>query len=505
MPPPGRTAAAPAPATVFERALAVVVVVVGALAVASTIWWSFTAVGHGLYWDDVNDLGAVHDLITAPLRWSRWGELLSNHPPTAFLPHLVALELFGSAGYAAAAHVLQAAVLVTLIVLCLVLARAERGAIFAAVVAGLALSWPIVASDARESTQDLWIAAAGFGALMFAARGRVRPALAAFALACLIKLTAVGFLPGLVWLLRKNGGRRRDSLLALAFASYPVAWVILSAVRGGPSRHFDYISKHGYLAFIKGLGANGVRHLLELFVFDGRWVLTAGLAICLAWFHRTLRQTWRPLDTAMALTTVGMYAAVTVFGGTDGLERYLVPLAVPLAWISARVLLSAPMPAGVAAVSAAIAVQLVAAWAPYGGLTALDRRIGTLYAAFTRASDAAPVGVRDYVDTRERVAPRLGQDQRLVATWPMSVYLSDPAAGFVKRPADVIDWTYSGSIPSGDLVVFDVLNGERPTVLHARLPGARIFGSHFPLVVTTTSGARRASERGLVATLSRGG
>lgn len=456
-------------------------------AVASTLWWSLSGIADGLFWDDVNDLLAIHDLLTTPLHWSHWGEELSNHPPTAFVPHLVMLEVFGRSGFAVAAHVFQSVMLLLLLVVFVRLAAREHGRSHALLGVGLVAAWPLVAADAREVSQDMWVAAVGLLALALAHGRRRNAAVAVFAVASLTKLTALGFLPAFLFLLRRRCGAGRSVLLmAAAIASIPFDWVVLSRIRGGPSRHFTYVKQHGYPAFVHVEIVNGVRHVLELFLYDGRWVLTLGAAAAAAVGWRRLRDTWSDLDAAMVLAVAGIFIAVTIFGGTDGLERYLVPLAAPLAWVVARMYLAAPARLGVPLAAAAIAVQLVAAWLPYSPVTAIDRHLWAHYIGLSDGPDATPAGVRDYVRTREHAIAALAgaQNERVAASWPISTYLSDPAAGFVDRPWRSIEvWKPGRPLRGVSLLMFDVMRPDilKPSLAWVRDP--RIFGSRYYLVV----------------------
>ena len=475
----------------------VALIITGVSAALIALGWSVSAVPRGLFWDDVNVFEGMADVRGAPFDPGEWGELLTHHPPTAYAGHLALFEVFPGS-FAVVAHVVQLLVLVALLALLAVSARREMGTAGAAAAVGVCASWPIVASAGQTITLDLATGLLGFGALAAVARRRDVLALVLLIAAGLAQFTAIGLLGGILPVLWRRGHERNRAWLAAFSVAglIPLLWIGWQRLRGAPSRNFALIETDGYFAIVKLWVTHGLRHALEVAVFDGRWLLT-GTAIVLLVSGRAVlaRVVQDPIDVAMAGAAAGVLVVATVLGGTDSLQRYLLPAAAPLAWVTVRLIRPHAGPARAMAVAGGIALGVLTGLAPEPS-TVVDRALGERWAGLARSIDANPSWLRAFVSDRETLAGRVPRQGVTGAPWPASVYLAEPAAGFVREPRQVREW-YPGDPTCGlDRVWVDrsrttaaVFEKER----RDRGAQAASIGGHTPAFVAPISAGQDTS------------
>jgi hypothetical protein len=366
--------------------------------------------------------------------WAQWGETLSQHPPTAFLPQLAIRWVFGTNRFALVSHTLQLAVVLGLLALTCRVASRRHGPWFAALLIGLVCSWPMFVAAAQTTTPDLAVGLFGLWALDSAARGDKRGSALALAAGGVLKLTVLSFLPGVFLLLSRHLAKREAFAASVIGGLPPVVWVALSWIRGAPSRVFDEFRRSGPVGYGHGIVLAGVRHVLEIAFYDGRWVLmTAVLIGLVAW----RRMRWDSFDTACTLTVaVGLFV-VTAVSGTGSLQRYLLPMVVPCCWGIARVVTSRRHPTPIV-LAGILTGTIVCLW-PQSAITAPDRAVAEVVPGWARSIDSNPTLLKEFVAYRQRIVSALSHEpeMRTLAQWPMTVYLARPEAGFTRRPLAV--------------------------------------------------------------------
>lgn len=444
-------------------ALSVVLLGAAALSLVSTVYWAITAMGQGLYWDDVNGLQAVADLRRFPFQPQHWGEMLSGHPPTAYFVYYALLTIFPNT-FPLSAHILQALTLVALLAITFKFARDQKMTrVMAAAVIGLVLSWPLVAGGVQEITPDLAAGFMGVVAILLVANGRLGLGFGSLLVAGCLQFTGVGFLPSVLLLLWRRGKRRLSLFAAyIVGGTLPILWGFVSWLRGAPGRDFELIHHSGILAFPKLWLINGSRLALELLVYDGRWTLTLGLVVLWmsyrAWPTRFRSVTApsfgaMPADVAMSMAAISVFLEAAVVGVPDGLERYLLPLAVPIAWVAVR-LATISSKAGHAVLALTIVAGLVTCFLP-NAITWPDRALSSRYPGLGR--DTNPTWISSFVRVRQQAISQLNSESpgTVGTPWPVSVYVSEPAAGYVDSPIAGREW-YPGQSSCGlDLVWVD--------------------------------------------------
>lgn len=422
-------------------------------AVSAAAFWSLSSLSHGLFWDDMNVFLAMRDLEMHPFQPRYWGEILSHHPPTAFLLDLVLWNLFGSYFYIAA-HIVQAVILIAGAVLIFHVATSRIGLIPGCAILGIFLSWPIVASSSQEIAPDLTVGVLGFAAIIDSADRRYVRSIAWLAVAGLLQFAATGFLVGalaLLWRARQATVRR---VIAYVFAAtIPADWIAISWLRGGPSRVFTLVENQGPATFAYVEVVAGARHFLELFIYDSHWLVFIGAIALLIWRSRAnqriaggLRDT--PLDEGMLFAAIGVFLVVVVMGGSDSLERYLVPIYTPLSWSVARLLMGKGDKYGAYVVALLISGDLITCFMP-ALLTLPDSVIGARSIALTKSVDANPSWLASFVTSRKRMIGNVASKSGTIgAPWPISDYMLQPAAGFTTSPLHVREW-YPGDDSCG--------------------------------------------------------
>jgi hypothetical protein len=404
-----------------------IAVVPSVFAIGLLAWFALSSVGRGLVWDDVNAFLAFHDFEHFPFNPVQWGEVLAHHPPTQYLPQFLLWQLLGRR-YSIGAHLLQSVLVCALLLFCYRQGTRAMGRLAGLVFVGLIASWPMVGVDVQGTTPDLFVGLCGFAALNFLDRGRRAAGLACYAVGCLTKITAVAFLPAL-WLMASTSRDRRRTRTALAaITSIPILWVLFGIARGAPSR----VAAAGPITLLRNAPIHARRHAFELFIWDGRWVVSVLAAVSVLVLVALARHGKRrelidnSLNRAASLAFISLFAMVCV--ATPGsLSRYLL-VGVPLiAWLLTNLFLRVPQPLGFLLAGGAVAVGCVASLSPLKGAR----------------GDNNPTLLREWVDSRQHLIDEVVQARpsgAVGAPWPITVYLRQPAAGFVEQPLEVGNW-----------------------------------------------------------------
>lgn len=484
-----------------------VVAAAAIIAVVDLVFWTLSGIPFPLFWDDAYMVSGARDLTSAFFRPADWSDVLHHHPPSAFAVHAVLLAMFPSS-FAQVSHLLQACVVAVLLVTTLCTVSRREGRLCAILALGLLAAWPIVSSGAQQIVPDLAVGTLGLVALVLALRDRWSGAVAAYAAACALKLTAVGFFPALAWLAWGRGTSHRGRIVVpLVLAStVPVVWLGGNLALGHkcPLTQFA-LNGSTAVGFAKHALVAALRHLLEIGIYDGRWALSLAILVSVvqgrAHASKSLCRTLSRDRQALGLTALGVFAVGTIGGGTISLQRYLLPLAVPLAWLIAPVLLRQPSVLSLGLLTLALLQGVAIAHGQASWLTNHEEWIFRRLPGLGRSIDSTPASMRDFVSTTlaavRRVESRAGST-RVGADWPAHFALTEPAYGYVEQPVDAVPWRPPEPVTGLDLLWIDRWRAAVPPVAHVRRED---LGRRFPVTLLwvrpdAAAGAAPAVESG---------
>jgi 4-amino-4-deoxy-L-arabinose transferase-like glycosyltransferase len=366
---------------------------------------------------------------------TRWGFVSWVHTPLYALLTAAAAKVAGwslatvrAVGFLAGAAFLSGAYS---------LARLRLGRAPAAALTAALLAAPAVFSELGLANADLPAAAASVWALGALFRGRLRTAAACFAAGALTKLTAVALAPAFAWYLWKGeGGFRRTALFfapTLVLLALWFAW--LGSVREAPfttELGSQGLWRLGPLFMVKRLA----QRLIQLFVWDGRWVLTAAIA-AVAWLAAR-RTGWRPRQASRESLAVALMTAIGILFlsvADSPHQRYLLMYLPGVFVLGALGLSRLADGAGKGPVRAArmlVASLLLLAGVGYTAWRLPPDR----FSAFEYRS-----AYRDQVRLLQRVAAKLEAEGTVTAitAWPLTDILSRPYLGYVNYSFQVFD------------------------------------------------------------------
>lgn len=437
------------------------------VALIDLAWWGAGGINAPLFWDDGYSIAGARELTAYPLSPSSWGEPLTHHTPLAYLVHALVLASFPGQ-FVILAHVWQLTLLTGLLGFGYWCCVRRENRLTALTAAGLFAAWPFIPAVSREVLQDMPAAALAFFALGAAWSGRWWSALVLFAAASTMKLTAAGVLPALLWLVWRRAGSRRGAYLLLfaTAAALPLIWSVVAVLSGRPTRLHGMVQGGSMVAWLLKLGIiHGTRHLLEIVLYDGHWLVSLAAVVALrsAWKQHSPRAVWDAvkagrfdLEIGLVGAVLGVFLAVSFLTSPDSLQRYLAPLVFPLAWLVAVLVVRS---------GSAVAGSLCALGLLYGIVTSHDW-VPSLRAYETALARAVPGLSHQSLDTRpawqvayvesHQAAARLieRQDVRwsVAAPWPASAELSDPILGYVKTPRSVRRSNAGENPDSADIV-----------------------------------------------------
>jgi hypothetical protein len=400
------------------------------------------------------------------------------------------------------AHVWQLLMLAVLCGAAFYVCQAAAGRATAVLALGLFASWPIVPSAARQIVNDLPVATFGLLALVLWWHGHRRCAVVCYGVACSLKLTAVGFLPAMLWLNHRRPADkpRRVEFLMGALSLLPVLPIIVAVLHGNPSPNIiSYQASYRTSATVWGLiklpVVGAVRHFLELCVYDGRWALLLAILIAIPYWLRVRssregaasvdasgREETKVLVQSLALAAIGVLFVATVFGAVS-LQRYLVPLAMPVAWMVAALLLQSRSSVSALCATAAIVQGVLISNDLVPVLSGYETQIAAKVPGFGRGIDSKPAWMKEFVETQAEAIRFLEADGRvgqIGADWPALFALTEPAFGYVKAALDVQLWKPGEPTRGLEIVWVDVWKSGLPPMEHE---WRREFGRRYPVVL----------------------
>ncbi|MBI4514591.1 MAG: hypothetical protein HY699_02085 [Deltaproteobacteria bacterium] len=473
-------------------------------AIANLAWWAVDGLGAPLFWDDTATVDCARDLAAHPLPSPEWGYVLATgtHPPYAYIVHWLIYYLW-PAHFVGLAHAWQLLMLAVLCGAAFYVCEATSGRASAILALGLFASWPIVPAAARQIVNDLPVATFGLLALVLWWRGHRRWAVVCYGVACSLKLTGVGFLPAMLWLNRRHPAAhpRRVALIMGALSLLPVLPILVGLLQGNPSPNIGTYQRSlsasattlWGLVRLPVVGA--LRHLLELCVYDGRWALSLAIVFPLAGWLRAGRgsqggasagaggrEQRQVIVQPLALAMIGVLFVATVFGAVS-LQRYLVPLAMPVAWLTALWLLQSRSSVSALCAAAAIVQGVLISHDLAPGLYGYETKIAAKIPGFGRGIDSKPAWMKEFVETQGEAIKFLqanGSAASIGADWPAHFALSEPAFGYVETALDV-QWWKPGEPTGGlEIVWVDVWKSGLVPVEHE---WRREFGRRYPVVL----------------------
>jgi dolichyl-phosphate-mannose-protein mannosyltransferase len=313
------------------------------------------------------------------------------------------------------------------------LARTRLPVGTALLVALALLASPVVLSEIGLAQADLPMAAFGLWSLVALERGARRWSAALFALGVMSNATLVALAPAWMWHLWRNAPRddrwRRVVVFFLPTAVLGAAWVActLALSHALTAQSAEAYRYNGI--FLQGATAMGKRfahRLIQLFVVDVRWPLTAGIVAVVV---RGWRRGRLELST-FGGTLAGMLAAETIFLTFFGVthQRYLLA-ALPALYVLGGMSVCALRPREGPVLLLAIAAASLATW----------HTSPTKFSSLEYRS-----AYRDQVSLMEEVSAELRHGAfagaPIVTQWPMTSAWTHPYLGFVDKPLAVVDF-----------------------------------------------------------------